>query len=69
MKEGSENLNPIIFGQLGPIWSQGSKKQSTLAKKSYGITYHTALNMVGHIVQLFWTYLAGSPIFYLCIKH
>ena len=46
MKEGSENLNPIIFGQLGPFWSQNSKKNQLWHKNPTGavsVTYRTTL--------------------------
>ena len=52
MKEGSEHLDPIIFGQLGLFWSQNSNtKKSTLSNKSYGITYHTALILLCHLFK------------------
>ena len=50
MKEGSEHLNPIIFGQLGPFWSQNSNTQKKIHfGKQIGITYHTALYIVGYV--------------------
>ena len=37
VKEGCENLNPIIFGQMGPIWSQNIKKINFGKKNPTGL--------------------------------